>query len=291
MDDLTVGLEQKRPFPDEDYKNGNVKAVRGRILKKLMKYELKSLFSGLWIALAILAGTTLLASVLLGVNGVHFNSPNLDPFDVLGIYMLFIMLYIYSVAAAVIVPVAIAGSRYYNNFFKDEGYLTFSIPATAEEHILSKHLSAIIATLIGGVCALVSVIIVSLVSDSSLAYLFEDNYIGLQGFSKIMYIIEQALIVLTGLVCVFCVLGAASCYAQKFNKRKDFILRFVLFYVIFMVVSTIVSVIGGVEMSLFFMSEAGIHLSSWLTLLAIAAVTLFCLWYERRTLKYKLNLK
>ncbi len=289
MDDLTIGLEQKRPFPDTDYKNGNVKAIRGRMLKKLMKYELKALFSGLWIALAILAGTTALTCVLLGVNEVQFLTPRVDPFDVLGIYMLFIMLYIYSLAACVIVPVVMAGSRYYNNFFKDEGYLTFSIPATAEEHIAAKHLSAIIATLVGGVCAFVSTLVVSLVSGS--APIFGEVHIGLQGFSAVTYIIEQILIAVTGLVGVFCVIGAGACFAQKFAKRKSFILRFVLFYVILTVLSSLVSVIGGYEMTLFFASELGLHIGSLLILLLIVGVTLFSLWYERRTLKYKLNLK
>lgn len=288
MDDLMFGVEEKRPFPDTDYKNGRVKSVRGRMLKKLMKYELKSLFSGLWITLAILAGMTVFMCILLSVNGAKFTE-KVDLFDVLGIFILIAILYLYAVMASVIVPVAIAGSRYYNNFFKDEGYLTFSIPATAEEHILAKHLSGMIATAIGAVCAVLSVIIVSLVSGGFETGVATANT--LKGFSRVMYVIEQVLIGVAGFVALFCAMGAMSCLAQKFNKRKHAILRFVLIYVIVMVISTLVSTIGGTEMALFFATEAGLHIGSILTLLLIALVTVFCFWYERRTLKYKLNLK
>ena len=287
MDDLMFGVEEKRPFPDTDYKNGQVKPVRGRMLKKLMKYELKSLFSGLWITLAILAGMTVLICILLSVNSGKI-SDKVDIFDLFGVFFLFALLYLYSLLAGIVVPIVIAGSRYYNNFFKDEGYLTFSIPATAEEHILAKHLSGMIATAIGAVCSILSVIIVSLVAGG-----FERGTadVALKGFSGVMYDIEQVLIGIVGFVTLFCVMGAMSCFAQKFDKRKHVILRFVLIYVIIMVVSTLVSAIGGMELTLFFATEAGLHLGSVLTLLGLSLLAVFCFWYERRTLKYKLNLK
>lgn len=287
MDDLMFGVEEKRPFPDTDYKNGQVKPVRGRILKKLMKYELKSLFSGLWITLAILAGMTIFMCIMLKANDVKMTD-QVNTWDLFGIALLFIILYVYSLMANVIVPIAIAGSRYYNNFFKDEGYLTFSIPATAEEHILAKHLSGMIATAIGAVGVLLSVIIVSLVGGG-----FERGTadVTLKGFSGVMYDIEQVLIGIVGFVTLFCVMGAMSCFAQKFDKRKHVILRFVLIYVIIMVVSTLVSAIGGTELTRFFATEAGLHLGSVLTLLGLSLLAVFCFWYERRTLKYKLNLK
>ena len=282
------GAEEKRPFPDSDYKNGRVKAVRGRMVKKLMKYELKSLFSGLWITLIILAGMTLFMCILLRTNGTKLTD-KMDFGDILGIAILFVMLYLYSVMASVIVPIAIAGSRYYNNFFKGEGYLTFSLPATAEEHILAKHLSGMIATAIGAVGALASVLIVALCGGG-----FESTVTSnavLKGFSGVMYDIEIVLIILSGFCGLFCVMGALSCLAQKFDKRKHFILRFVLIYVIVTVVSTLVSTIGGTEMTKFFATEAGMHIGSVITLVVIWLVTVFCFWYERRTLKYKLNLK
>ncbi len=288
MDDLMFNVEEKRPFPDTDYKNGQVKPLRGRMLKKLMKYELKTLFSGLWITLAILAGMTVFMCILLSVNGAKLTD-RLDFGDVLGIAILFVVLYLYSLMASMIVPIAIAGSRYYNNFFKDEGYLTFSIPATAEEHILAKHLSGMIATVIGAVGAIVSMLIVSLVSGG-----FESGSAtasALKGFSGVMYVIEQVLIGISGFVALFCAMGAMSCFAQKFNKRKHVILRFVLMYVIIMVVATLVSTVGGTEMTRFFATEAGMHIGSVITLVIIWIVTVFCFWYERRTLKYKLNLK
>lgn len=288
MDDLMFGAEEKRPFPDTDYKNGHVKAVRGRMLKKLMKYELKPLFSGLWITLAILAGMTLFMCVIVSTNTQKLTS-RMDFMDTLGVGILLVMLYLYAVMASVIVPIAISGSRYYSTFFKGEGYLTFSLPATAEEHILAKHLSGMLATAIGAVGALVSVIIVALCSGG-----FENTGVSnatLKGFSGVMYDIELALIILSGFCGIFCVTGASCCFAQKFDKRKHVILRFVLIYVLITLISSLTTVIGGTEMSKFFATEAGMHVGSAITLVLIWAVTAFCFWYERRTLKYKLNLK
>lgn len=288
MDGLTFGEQEKRPFPDGDYKNGKVKAVRGRMVKKLMKYELKALFSGLWIALIILAGMTLLISILLSVNGAKLMD-TMEFGDVIGIIILLFILYLSSLVASVIVPISIAGSRYYNNFFKGEGYLTFSLPVTAEEHILAKHLSGMIATAIGVVGALISVFIVALCGRGF--EIIESSQTTLKGFSDVMYGVEIACIALSGFCGAFCVMGAFSCLSQKFDKRKDFILRLVLFYVVINVMSTLVSILGGSELMLFFYTEAGIHIGSIITLVIIWIVTLFCFWYERRTLKNKLNLK
>ena len=287
MDDLMFGVEEKRPFPDSDYKNGRVKSVRGRMVKKLMKYELKSLFSGLWITLTILAGMTLFMMCLLVAPNDTGHTGRIDFSNTFGIAILFIMLYLYSVMASVIVPIAIAGSRYYNNFFKGEGYLTFSLPATAEEHILAKHFSGMIATAIGAVGAIASVLIVALCGGGW----FQGTGATLKGFSGVMYGIEIVLIILSGFCGLFCVMGALSCLAQKFDKRKHFILRFVFIYVVVMVISTLTSTIGGVEMMRFFATETGMHIGSLIALVVIWLVTIFCFWYERRTLKYRLNLK
>ena len=56
MDDVTAMVEQpvetpSLPFPATDYdKNGKLKKVRGRVLKKLLKYEFKALLKPIFIA-------------------------------------------------------------------------------------------------------------------------------------------------------------------------------------------------------------------------------------------------
>ena len=106
-----------------------------------------------------------------------------------------------------------------------------------------------------------------------------------------MYVIEQVLLVIIGFVSTYFIMGALTCFAQKFDKKGSFILRFVLAYVLITVIIAVVTGVGGTKLANFFLTEVGMHVGSCLSLLLETGIGLFCFWYERRTLKEKLNLK
>ena len=140
MDDITVKTNQPvaLPFPEEDYdKNGKLKKVRGRVLKKLLKYEFKAILGVLFIP----------AIVILGVASYLFAFGFLIDFaneDTTAKYILWIMtwvLFTYGLLFMLIFPLIVCMRRYSRNFFSSDGYLSLSIPASPEEQILAKRIS------------------------------------------------------------------------------------------------------------------------------------------------------
>lgn len=148
-------------FPESDVdKHGNLKAVRGRILKKLLKYEFKALFTGMLVLVASLIVCSILLAVQIPIlenqDGPTMYGPNEMPWFFWLTFILAILLNGGVMIGSLILP----SMRYRKNFFKDEGYLTFSIPASAHEQILAKHISAILCYVAGWLANVISIIII-----------------------------------------------------------------------------------------------------------------------------------
>lgn len=272
------------PFPESDYnKKGELKKVRGRMLKKLLKYEFRAIFPALSIGVAILFGLTVLMIILLNVQ----LNENLAIFTVLSA-----LLYIYALVAIIFVGAGIAISRYNKNFFKEEGYLTFSIPASMEEHTLAKHISGILSTLIGIVASLISLLVLFAFGLDDLLSIFQGMEITIGNpVSFVFEVIEGVIIFAETLVAIFCVAGALTCWGQKFKRKRSIVFRVLIAYIIFMVLESLLLTTLNFAFIDFFYTTAGIHISNCLQILFNAGVIVFSFWYETRYLKKKLNLK
>lgn len=142
------------------------------MLKKLLKYEFKSVSRTL---IPILLGTlaiAILTSVLFTINfrmiGSDSDIISTDGTEVVvnggfanGIFaMILITLFILftiSIIASFFVVWFILMQRYYKNFFCDEGYLTFTLPVKTSQHLTSKLISGIVWTILGGLTVFLSV--------------------------------------------------------------------------------------------------------------------------------------
>ena len=272
------------PFSESDYnKKGELKKVRGRMLKKLLKYEFRAIFPALSIGVAILFGLTVLMIILLNVQ----LNENLAIFTVLSA-----LLYIYALVAIIFVGAGIAISRYNKNFFKEEGYLTFSIPASMEEHTLAKHISGILSTLIGIVASLISLLVLFAFGLDDLLSIFQGMEITIGNpVSFVFEVIEGVIIFAETLVAIFCVAGALTCWGQKFKRKRSIVFRVLIAYIIFMVLESLLLTTLNFAFIDFFYTTAGIHISNCLQIFFNAGVIVFSFWYETRYLKKKLNLK
>lgn len=272
------------PFPESDYnKKGELKKVRGRMLKKLLKYEFRAIFPALSIGVSILFGLTVLMIILLNVQ----LNENLAIFTVLSA-----LLYIYALVAIIFVGAGIAISRYNKNFFKEEGYLTFSIPASMEEHTLAKHISGILSTLIGIVASLISLLVLFAFGLDDLLSIFQGMEITIGNpVSFVFEVIEGVIIFAETLVAIFCVAGALTCWGQKFKRKRSIVFRVLIAYIIFMILESLLLTTLNFAFIDFFYTTAGIHISNCLQILFNAGVIVFSFWYETRYLKKKLNLK
>ena len=108
------------------------------MLKKCLKYDLKSIFR-IWLLLAAtililspIAGL-LLRSFLLRLDDMIF------PWEIFLLMGGCFLLWAFALVTMVLIYI-----RYYTNFFKDEGYLTFTLPVSRSTLFLSKVLTATI---------------------------------------------------------------------------------------------------------------------------------------------------
>lgn len=265
-----MDVNERTAFPAEDYdKNGNLKKIRWRMVKKLLKYEFKSVLYPLCIVIAVLFGLTFLNCVF-----IKYVIPYLE------------WLYIYAVIATLFLPIGLSASRYYKNFFKNEGYLTFSVPASMEEHVFAKHLSGIISTFIGGLACVISVAMVLSFMRGS------DAGLGLEVISQtFLSIFEDLLILLEVLIGIFTVSGAVICWSQKYEKRSQIIVRAIIAYVLFLLFLTMLDSIFESDFSRFFFTDLGAHVLDFIIILVFAGIIAFSIYYELKFLKKKLNLK
>lgn len=116
------------------------------MLKKLLKYDLKSsvkifsLSSVIMIAVMFMGGVAMAVSERLD----NIDEPNAVQSAVIALcglvtFFAFALLFAYSIVIVVLVV-----RRFYCSFFTDEGYLTFTLPASIHSQLLSKTLFGVI---------------------------------------------------------------------------------------------------------------------------------------------------
>lgn len=136
------------------------------MLGKLIKYDMKALARILLpaqlgvIAAALLGGVFLAITIALAGDGPIEGVLAVISTMLTGLYLFLLMLGI--VAAAVISLVFIA-MRFYKSLFSNEGYLTFTLPVTAGQILLSKVITGVIWLVCCTVAVCIAVALVFLV--------------------------------------------------------------------------------------------------------------------------------
>lgn len=289
-----------RIFPESDYrKDGSLKVIRGRVLKKLLKYEFKAILT----VLIPVAGVLLLMALLLGINGGSDFYGWLDSTDepisnskaLFG--MLFLMLYLYLNVAVLAISVGVSERRFAKNFFGNEGYLTLTIPASVEEHLFAKHLSGIICFVIGLATCALGLLIISAFEGGEIieavSLLFSEIGIVVGGSEKLLplFIIEEIIMSAVSIVFLFCLFGAGTCFLEKFSKKARGLITFIAVVVLFTVIEVLVSLFAGNGLLESIYSDPVVfHVVAWLEILLTAAAAVGLFFYERHKLR-KVNLK
>ncbi len=114
------------------------------MLKKLLKYDLKSIFGVWWIAALVSLTLCICAGACIAVLKVGRELPAIvNASSVLVIVFSVIGLVAFSLISILFIYV-----RYYKNFFTDEGYLTFTLPVKRTALLNSKLISAVLTYII-----------------------------------------------------------------------------------------------------------------------------------------------
>ena len=268
-------MENGLPFPKTDYdKNGNLKKLRGGVLKKLLKYEF--IFYGK-ILLPCIIG---LFAVTLFVWFTSFLLK--DNKDMLFMVVdLMSILLSYALMAVVTIPVVLCIIRYSGGFFKGRAYQTLTLPVSIEEHVFSKRVAACVSyfasCISAGVCLMICI---SVLSEEPLFSGWDFEFIYILNF------IEVLILIFVIAVFVFNLIATLTCFFRSFSggKRAMAIVFTIIGGFVFMQTYLICFVKFGAY-DLFLATPLIQHVSRWLTILLFVGLSALCLWYEIRTLK------
>lgn len=125
------------------------------MLKKCLKYDLKSTLSIWWIGAVTLLVLSVPVGLCLRRFTLHVYDDSHIPVELLGVMLGYLALIAFGIVTTIIVYL-----RYYNNFFRDEGYLTFTLPVCRQTLFLSKVLSTMIIMAATGAVIMLCIVIV-----------------------------------------------------------------------------------------------------------------------------------
>lgn len=122
------------------------------MLRKLFKYDFKSVSKMMWTINIGVIVLSILISVVFTIDMRHsetaFSGSN-TLMNILGIVsILFMILSFIAIGVASIAVVILLAYRFYKNFFDNEGYLTFTLPVSTNAKLMSKLLSSFVWLLI-----------------------------------------------------------------------------------------------------------------------------------------------
>lgn len=279
-------------------KSGKPKLVRGAMLKKLLKYDYRALFKYL-IPCYIAVGATAVISFILYVilNGTASQQ------TAFRIVLSFMTLFQISVQATLIVGTIAVIIRFYRNLYSGEGYLTLSIPATAEEHLFSKLISSVSVLILGTVITTLGELLAYFPVGGAEYFLSESSVGVIWAFcreSSVPVLVLFEILILALTLEIFSVQLFYTCISLgQMVTSKNRVAAAVGFYFLFTVVGSILFSVffvgflfdlvdGGGIVSLF--ESIGGHGLIWIGIAVLIALNVAEFFIERQVLKNKVNL-
>lgn len=290
-----AGGKSRRGFGEPE------KLVRGKMLKKLLKYDYRALFKFLLPAYIVL----LAFATLLGICLATFQNRSFE--DGVRFLVWFLVTYAMGIFGVAIVCVVNIATRYQKNLFSDEGYLTLTIPATPEEHIFSKLISGFTTILLTIVVAGISVFILAFSSGlgSSVSATLKDFFgeiadfferIGSKGVHGVFFAIEALLLILISAILQLGVIYSCVCVGQLFVNKNRKAAGWIAFAV-YLAASQIfifspISSFGSIYSTDFWFanSPAGMHVLFWAMIVLSCAGVVGTFFLQRYIIKNKVNL-
>ena len=110
------------------------------MFKKVLKYDMRSIYNIWWIIAATVLGVSVFGAFALRFTIANINDPD---GSLLAVFSMFAaILSIVAVISSIAVTSLLTHYRFYKNFYTDEGYLTFTLPVSRKVLLLSKTVNA-----------------------------------------------------------------------------------------------------------------------------------------------------
>lgn len=203
------------------------------MLGKLLKYELKSyirVFIPIYIAIIAMSF----------LNGIFGSSESLQMQFIMSTVLvgLFVALFVLSIVITI--------QRFKKNLLEDEGYLMFTLPVRTSSIIISKYLASLIFTILSGLVALLSfMIIFSAINISEITPAFNEIWKELSGQSDLRQLVVTLSISMFLAYSMFILqiyLSLSMGQLPKLNKHRN-IVALATFFIINVVINAIENLI------------------------------------------------
>lgn len=194
------------------------------MLKKLLRYDFKSVLRFWWIA----AVSTLGLAVIGGWSISVFENQKELPEMLYVVATLAAIVAVLGGVAFAIMTVILLFSRFYKNFFTDEGYLTFTLPVKRSSLLNSKLIVSVSTVLMTGFVIVVDVLIALCIAYHKDIFIKEfwvelgesiikyfENYGGYAVYSIVQTIVSSILSVVISVLFATCCITIASIIAKK----------------------------------------------------------------------------
>lgn len=194
------------------------------MLKKLLKYDFKSVFKYWWIAALSCFVLSFVGGGCIAVLNTERELPQLVyPFTVIGLILVILSFVVFSVLSVILVY-----ARFYKNFFTDEGYLTFTLPVKRTQLLNAKLIMSVATIFItGAVCILNALVMICIgLSEEVFSKTFWQPIgqtlnilVDELGIYLIVYLLEALIIIVLSVtfstLFVFCCITIASIITKK----------------------------------------------------------------------------
>lgn len=226
------------------------------MVKKLFKYEIKS-YLRVWLPVQIV----LLGIALIG-RFIQFFENDTTIYDIISGSSIF--MFVVTSMASFGITVALGVIRFYKNLFTGEGYLTFTLPVTPAQHIITKVVTAVLFQITSVIMVILSVCIITsgemlkeIIKAASYLLNLAVPYLGA---NLGLYIVEFIALLIISTFSMYMHYYTCISLGQLFRKNR--VLAAVGVYFGFYFVSQILGTVFGVAITFLgtFMEKIGLFI-------------------------------
>lgn len=225
------------------------------MFKKLLKYDMLSVWRLWWLLAVSVLGLSVAGSIVLRFVITHMEDERFAILTAFG--MIFFVISLVAIVASIALTQLLIYYRFYKNFFTDEGYLTFTLPVSRRDLLLSKTLNALIwevaHILLLAVCLFIFLLVAPPVGDSG-GLLNTDVVVSMiDGVAQaweaiggwlIVYVLEAILILSGAFVFSASLIHFCITIGSVVAKKHKLIAAIGIYYLVNMLLTSVFQIVG-----------------------------------------------
>ncbi|MBR3036877.1 MAG: hypothetical protein IKI54_06270 [Lachnospiraceae bacterium] len=269
------------------------------MVKKLLKYDLRAVFKYLLVIYAIVLGTA-------GLNRILQLFESKQVWYVISFRSSLILLII-GIASMLLLTEILLVQRFYKNLFTNEGYLTFTLPATIHEQLWSKIFCSVIC-IIATVFVMFLAFLIATSGEvftevmKAVNYIFRQFLKGAGALNMTFYLIEGIVLFLLGAANAVMLFDTCLTIGQLAKKHRVGLAVAIFFiqYFVMQILGTVFIIIEATkDFELFELiadafeknPETALHMTAIIAIAVSALLFLLYYFIMHRILKKRLNLE